>query len=245
MSKTHEPGNESEQQSPEQPASPRRNTVNVKALLVVFAPAIVFAILYLNYKPAEGSLIVDTKYRRLKFEAVFNPAGFTGKAQSGYHLIVWKAGGAVKAALFQAQVSDRKILEAMGRFGIKPGNNLKEDCWSCRKDPEHPAPDIKAEGPRIKIEVLWPGEKEFVQIHKLFKGVKADDMDFRFAGNKSMIEVWNSGCVACLYSCPGGKLSNAAYSVRDYVEKPKRFAELADGLPAKGTRAIIYLTVVE
>jgi hypothetical protein len=245
MSAEQEAANENQQPAPERTALPRKNSVNVIALLVVFAPAIAFVILYLNYKPAEGSLIIDTKYKRLKFEAVFNPEGFTGKAESGYHLIVWKAGSAVRASLFQAQVSDRKVLDAMGRFGIKPGNNLKEDCWSCRKDPAHPAPDIKAEGPRIKIEILWPKKKDFVQIHELFKDVKAGDIDFRFAGNESMIEVWNSGCVACLYSCPGGKMSNAAYSVRDYVEKPKRFLELADGLPEKGTRAIIYLTLVE
>ncbi|MDA1142765.1 MAG: YdjY domain-containing protein [Planctomycetota bacterium] len=220
-------------------------SVNAKALLVVFAPAAAFALLYLNYKPAEGALIVDTKYKRLKFEAIFNPEGFKGKEQSGYHLIVWKAGGAVKAALFQAQVSDRKILEAMGRFGAEPGNNLKEDCWACRNDPENPASEMKAEGPRIKIEIRWPGKTELVQIHNLFKDTKPEDMDFRFAGNAALIDVWKSGCVACLYSCPGGKFSNAAYSIRDYAGQPKRFLDLAEDLPEKGTRAIIYLTLVE
>ena len=226
-------------------SAPRQNSVNVKALLVVFAPAITFGLLYLNYKPAEGSLIVDTKYKRLKFEAVFNPDGFRGKSQPGYHLIVWKAGGAVKAALFQAQVSDRKILAAMANLGAKPGNNLTEDCWACRNDPEHEAPKTKAKGPKMKIEVKWPGTDYFIPIGKLFKDAKAEDIDFRFAGNAAMIDIWKSGCVACLYSCPGGKLSNAAYSISDYVEKPKRFVELADGLPKKGTRATIHLTLVE
>ena len=42
----------------------------------------------------------------------------------GYHLIVWKDGGAAPAALFRAEVTDVQVLDALEKLGARPGNAL-------------------------------------------------------------------------------------------------------------------------
>ncbi len=53
-------------------------------------------------------------------------------------------------------------------------------------------------------------------------------MAFRFGGNEEHDERWESGCIACLFSCPGGVVSNERYSIRDYVREVTRFYPASD-----------------
>lgn len=176
----------------------------------------------------------------------FNPNGFTNdRSMSGYHLIVWKKGKAAAASLFQAEVSDRKLLRRLTVMGAKPSNNLKLECWSCRQDRGHPAPDLKAEGPVISVEYRLPNEKKWTPVYKLFVGIDLADVDFRFTGNEKFIDVWKSGCISCLYSCPGGKISNAAYTIRDYTKSNTRFRLVETGLPRQGSRVMLKMTLKE
>ena len=48
-------------------------------------------------------------------------------------------------------------------------------------------------------------------------------LDLRLAGNRANIPKWKSGCVICLYSCPGSKIGNARYTARDWARKVTRF----------------------
>jgi hypothetical protein len=45
----------------------------------------------------------------------------------------------------------------------------------------------------------------------------------RFGGHRANIPRWKSGCVVCLYSCPGSKVGNARYTVRDWEKGTTRF----------------------
>lgn len=225
--------------------------MKIKALIILFLPAFVFAVLFCfarSKAPVGNPIQVDAASRTLKFHATFNPEAFnTATQMAGYHLIVWKRCQASRTALFQAEPSDRAILEALTQLGSKPSNNLKMECWTRRTDTKDPSPDLHAEGPRLQVRIEWPGrgDGQPVPLHQLFEGGRAEDFDFRFAGNEALIDQWKSGCISCLYSCPGGKVVNAAFSVRDYGKEPNRFRTAAQGLPPSGADAVIHLTLVK
>ena len=63
----------------------------------------------------------------------------------------------------------------------------------------------------------------------------------RFGGNAANIPKWKSGCIVCLYSCPGSKIGNARYTVRDYTKDVTRFRAKPDALPPDGTRVGVVL----
>jgi hypothetical protein len=65
--------------------------------------------------------------------------------------------------------------------------------------------------------------------------------DMRLGGHRANVPVWHSGCVVCLYSCPGSKVGNAAYTVRDYVRDAQRFSVRPGVLPADGSEVVIVL----
>jgi hypothetical protein len=46
-----------------------------------------------------------------------------------------------------------------------------------------------------------------------------------------------------LYSCPGSKVGNARYTVRDYEKATTRFRVRSDVLPEDGTRIGVVLRV--
>jgi hypothetical protein len=78
----------------------------------------------------------------------------------------------------------------------------------------------------------------------------APSPEWRFGGNRD--RVFNKipfaprpGCLACLYSCPSGKVSNSALSVHDYVETPSRFVANTDILPPDGTPVIVTFHLVQ
>ncbi|HEV7671059.1 MAG TPA: hypothetical protein VGS22_21285 [Thermoanaerobaculia bacterium] len=54
----------------------------------------------------------------------------------------------------------------------------------------------------------------------------------------------HSGCLICLYSCPGSKIGNRAYTVRDYTNKTTAFRVREGVLPKDGTEVTIVLRAV-
>jgi hypothetical protein len=63
----------------------------------------------------------------------------------------------------------------------------------------------------------------------------------RFGGHRANIHKWHSGCIVCLYSCPGSKVGNARYTVRDYVRETTRFRVRPGVLPPDGTGVTVLL----
>src|SRR3954454_5356061 len=76
--------------------------------------------------------------REIEFPATVSRAAFErellGKGMPGYHLIVWKDGGAAGAALFRAEVTDVAVLDALEKLGARPGNKLGMGTWDDRRD---------------------------------------------------------------------------------------------------------------
>ncbi len=193
----------------------------------------------------DGRALIRSFPDRVELPAVVQRAKFErevlGMGMAGYHLLVWDDGGAVGAALFASRVSDRAVLAALERLGLKPGNALGMETWNDRKDPASRASDKLIEGPGIEVLVRLPGAKKALGLGELLTDPAGRGFDMRFGGHEGNIHVWHSGCVICLYSCPGSKIGNRAYTVRDYTKKTTAFRVRDGVLPPDGTEVTIVL----
>jgi hypothetical protein len=135
--------------------------------------------------------------------------------------------------------------------------------WNKRHDLNHPAPRKKVEGSAFNVRLSWEDKPSGIPIEQAFYQRKAEDepratshkpqaahLTFRFGGNRDRL--FNKiplaprpGCLACLYSCPSGKVSNGALSVHDYVETPSRFVADTDILPPDGTPVVVTFHLVQ
>lgn len=159
----------------------------------------------------------------------------------GYHLIVHDDGKAAGAALFKTPVSDVEVLEALEALGAEPGDVLGMDTWEERHDRDSAAPDAVIEGPPVEILVRVPGREQPLELADFLDDPGGRGFEMRFGGHRANISAWHSGCVACLYSCPGSKVGNATYTVRDYVDEATRFRVKPGVLPPDGTEVTIVL----
>jgi hypothetical protein len=187
---------------------------------------------------AEGPIRVGP--REIEFPATVSRKAFErellGMGMPGYHLIVWKDGGAAVAALFRAEVSDTQVLDALERLA-RPGDALGMATWEERKDPSSKAPDQVIAGPPVEVLVRVPGRPSLVPLDQILEDPGRRGFDMRFGGHRANIPRWKSGCIVCLYSCPGSKVGNARYTVRDWVKGTTRFRVKPDApLPEDGGR---------
>lgn len=178
----------------------------------------------------------------IEFSATVAEQDFRAEGEmSGYHFIVWEGGRAIDHALLHADVSDVQVLEALQTLGARPGNALQIDSWEQRFEAGSPAPDRTIEGPRVRIEIRVPGRPEPLTIDQILEDPGNRGFDMRFGGHADNIEQWHSGCIVCLYSCPGSKVGNAAYTVRDFVAGASHFTARPGVLPDDGTEVRVRL----
>jgi hypothetical protein len=179
----------------------------------------------------------------IEFTATVHAKRFGGWGMPGYHAIVWRGGSAASFALLRADVSDIEVLDALERLGARPGPTLPMAAWEKRKDDENPASDAVIAGPAIEILLRLPGKTELVPLGSVLEDPGGRGLAMRFAGNRENVPKWKSGCVVCLYSCPGSKVGNAKYTVRDYEKGATRFGVRKNALPEDGTRIGVVLRV--
>jgi hypothetical protein len=179
--------------------------------------------------------------REIEFTATVHAGRFNGWLMPGYHAIVWKGGSASRFALLVADVSDVAVLDALEHLGARPGDNLTMDAWEKRRDPKSPAPDTVIAGPAVEILLRLPGQPGLTPLSAILEDPGGRGLAMRFGGNRANIRKWMSGCIACLYSCPGSKVGNAKYTVRDHVRGATKFRVREDLLPADGTRIGLVL----
>ncbi|MGH7451194.1 MAG: YdjY domain-containing protein, partial [bacterium] len=134
-------------------------------------------------------------------------------------------------------------IAALESAGAVAGNNLTMDAWDKRKDPKHPAPQTRIAGTPVEILVWWKELSEPKPLAELLDDPGGRDLDFRFGGNRDLIHHWHSGCLVCLYSCPGSKVGNAAYTVRDYATGATKFSPRKERLPKSGSVVAIIFRV--
>ena len=192
----------------------------------------------------------------IEFTATVNAKAFdSGWLMPGYHAVVWKDGRMAHAALLRAGVTDRQVLAALEGLGAKPGENLPMEAWEERKNSRNPAPDTVIAGPMVEVLLRLPGRRDLVALASVLEetppkrgGAKEGDgarrgLEMRFGGNEVNIPKWKSGCIVCLYSCPGSKVGNAKYTVRDYARDVTRFRVRPGVLPPDGTSVGVVLRI--
>jgi hypothetical protein len=210
--------------------SPRRNLSLVAALTAILLSS---ACRGENREP--GRLIVRPP-NEVEFTAAVNARAFdSDRVMSGYHAVVWKGGRMAHAALLQADVSDAQILDALTKLGGRPGNNLPMEVWEERKKPKDPAADTVIAGSAVQIFLRLPSRADLIPLASVLEDSAGRGLDMRFGGNAANIPKWKSGCIVCLYSCPGSKVGNARYTVRDYTKDVTRFRPKLGTLPPDGT----------
>ena len=164
----------------------------------------------------------------------------------GHHAIVWQYGTAAPKALIEADEPDVDIQERLEKnVGLVPGNNLQAEAWTRVRDRNHPEPDRKVAGPELSVSVSWAGLDEPIPLHELFINTQPTDVRIRFGGHLEFTSLWKSGCVVCLFSCPGGRTSNAAYTLREQVFGQRSFVADESRLPPDGTAVEVTLTPID
>lgn len=189
-------------------------------------------------------LQVDAGAGEVRLLAELQPDAFAGgfwKSTPHYHGVVWRKGGAAKEALLTSYADDTSVYEALVSIGAVPGNNLTMAAWNDRNNPASRAPDVRVEGTRVDVLVWWEGLKAPLPLSALLTDSAGRGIDMRFGGNKALIPEWHSGCIACLYSCPGGKVSNHAYTIRDYVNHVTEFSVNRSVVPEGKRPAVVIL----
>ncbi|HEX5758231.1 MAG TPA: YdjY domain-containing protein [Thermoanaerobaculia bacterium] len=195
---------------------------------------------------AAGRVTVDRAARAVSLPATVHREAFHRRVlgMPGYHLVVWRGGSAAPAALFRAGVTDVQVLEGLESLGAKPGNALEMETWDEREDRRSRAPERVIAGPPVEVLVRVPGRKKPLGLAEVLEDPGRRGFAMRFGGHRANIPEWHSGCVVCLYSCPGSKVGNAAYTVRDWVEGTTRFRVRRGALPPDGTAVTIVLRLL-
>ena len=187
--------------------------------------------------------IVDIARGEVRFTATVQPQAMERPfGVKGHHAIVWKGGKSSSWALFSSDASDHEVRTALDALGAKRGENLTPDAWNAREDEKSREPDKRVEGTPVDVFVEWAGSKRVPLAHLLSeKGHSAPLLDFRYGGNETFQKEFKSGCIVCLYSCPGGAVGNHAHPIRDYVRDGVVYASIPSRLPPAGTKVTIIL----
>ena len=180
----------------------------------------------------------------IEFTATVHAGRFdSGWIMPGYHAVVWNEGRMRHSALLEAEVSDRQVIQGLENLGARPGNNLSMDAWNERKNPRNPDPDVRIDGSPVQMLLRLPGHRSLVPLASILEDTAGRGIDLRYGGNEENIPKWKSGCIVCLYSCPGSKVGNARYTERDYARKVTRFRVKPGTLPPEGTKVGVVLRV--
>lgn len=190
--------------------------------------------------------VVDQTRREVRITATVHPHAMERPlGVRGHHAIVWKRGQSSHWALFVSDSSDHDVRVALDALGAHRGENLTPDTWNERENPVNREPDKRVEGSPVEVFVEWKGSKGRLPLASLLTedGQAAPLLDLRYGGNERWQKDFKSGCIVCLYSCPGGAIGNHAHSIRDYVRDGVVYASATDRLPPSGTRVTIILKV--
>ena len=209
----------------------------VRRLVVILGCALVAGAAN-GEKPA-----VDRARGEVRFTATVHPGAMERPfGVKGHHAIVWKGGKSQRWALFVADASDLDVRRALDSLGARRGENLTVATWTERENPRSAEPDKRVEGTAIDIFVQWRGSGR-VPLAKLVreKGHAAPRLDLRYGGNERLRPEFESGCIVCLYSCPGGAIGNHAHPIRDWVRDGVVYASVPERLPPAGTKVTIIL----
>lgn len=187
---------------------------------------------------------VDREARSVTISATLQTSAFLGSLPPDhqYHALVHADGGAANGALFVTPTPDTVIARALRELGAEDDGGLPLASWTLRWLPLVPQPSRHVTGTPVEVRVAWEGAPRLYTLEELLHDPGGRGAEIRFGGNEEHDEHWPSGCIICLFSCPGGVLSNAAYSIRDHQRGVTSF-EPSELLPPDGTSVTITLAL--
>jgi len=191
-----------------------------------------------------NALTIDRANREVRIRAIVQPGAMHRPlGVKGHHAIVWKRGRAATWALFRSEASDRDVRAALDSLGAVAGENLSIASWTERDDPRNSEADKKVEGSPIDVHVTWSGLPAPLPLSSLLteRGSDRPQLDFRYGGNERFQTEFKSGCIVCLYSCPGGAIGNRSHPIRDYVRDGVVYSAIKERLPGAGSPVILIL----
>ncbi len=191
---------------------------------------------------SKAEIQVDTISKKIVLGARIYPSKFNAWTSwtKHHHFVVWKNGRAAHNALIETDASDLQVLEALLAIGAVAGNNLAADTWEKRAERSNPEPDKRVEGSTIEVSVAWKGQRP-LHAEDIFEDKFGKGFLFKFGGHKDLIPIWKSGCIVCLQSCPGGRISNANYTMRNYHDERSKFEVQKANLPRDGAEVEVIL----
>ncbi len=183
--------------------------------------------------------------RTLRIPATLQADAFASSsgADARYHALVHEEGSAAGKALLTTPYPDGDVARQLRASGARDGGGVPMSAWTLRRLPLVPAPDRRVEGSPLTVMVEWEGWGAPRELAQLLQDPGGRGVELRFGGNEDQDHHWESGCIVCLFSCPGGVISNARYSIRDHVREVTRFSPAAD-LPPEGTEVTVVLKLV-
>ncbi len=204
-------------------------------------------------KPAEAApadlqhpgLRVDAEAKEIRIQAVAHPEAFAAALPPDhqYHALVYQGGSAAGKSLFVTSVPDTAVARALRGLGAEDGGGVPLAAWTLRWVPLVPQPSTRVQGTPLEVRVRWDGG-EAVPLADLLEDPGGQGIEMRFGGNEEHDEHWSSGCIMCLFSCPGGAVSNARYTIRDHQRGATIFSP-GPGMPPEGTRVEIILSFAD
>lgn len=174
--------------------------------------------------------------RRLQMPGTLQAQAFGSSAgdDARYHALVYEGGAAAGKALLTTPVSDQEVARRLRELGAQDGGGVPMAAWNLRDLPLVRAPGTRVGGTPLRILIEREGWDSAREISALLLDPGGRGVAFRFGGNEEHDRLWESGCIACLFSCPGGVVSNERYTIRDHVREATRFSPVVD-LPREDT----------
>lgn len=185
-----------------------------------------------------------TRQDALRIPATLQPRAFAEAEGDDalYHALVHEGGGAAAKALLTTPTRDSEIARVLRAFGAEDGGGVPMSAWNLRRLPFLSAPRRRVRGSPIRLDVEWEGWALPRPLESLLLDPGGRGVAFRFGGNEEHDHLWDSGCVACLFSCPGGVISNERYAIRDRIRGVTRFLPVPD-LPPDGTGVSVLISL--
>ncbi len=178
----------------------------------------------------------------LRFPATLQPGAFASGAgdDAQYHALVYAEGSAAGKALLTTPFPDLEAARTLRARGAQDGGGVPMSAWTLRRLPLVPQPNRRVQGSPVRMTVMWDGWEEPRELSSLLEDPGGRGLSLRFGGNEEQNHHWDSGCIVCLFSCPGGVVSNANYSIRDHVRGATSFSPASD-LPPDETEVTVTL----
>lgn len=195
---------------------------------------------------AQGKFLdVDREARTVTFPATLQAEAFQTSLPPDhqYHAVVSRDGSAAAKSLFVTPVADSAVAQALRELGARSEGGVPASAWSLRWVPLVPQPATRVSGSRIEILVTWEGAPRSYRLSELVEDPGGRGIDMRFGGSEGRDDSAHSGCIVCLFSCPGGVVSNAAYSIRDHQRVVTTF-DPSELLPPDGTPVVLTMRLV-